>query len=155
MRRITLPRWITIIAVLGGLAIDCFAVSVIVRDPSSDGAWAAVVLGLSIVVWGVAFAYLDDGPDTDEPNTDEPNTEEPGTTAVGSVPRMHRDRAHRLLSTALTVMVFTAIYAGTRWQLVPVGWALGGAVIATGLPMLNRALDRRIARNEQAEGAAD
>ncbi|TDW72098.1 hypothetical protein EDF51_104163 [Curtobacterium sp. PhB25] len=145
MPRITLPGWITIIAVLGGLAIDCFAVSVIVRDPSSDGAWAAVVLGLSIVLWGVAFAYLDDGPDTDEP----------GTTAVGSVPRMHRDRAHRLLSTALTVMVFTAIYAGTRWQQVPVGWALGGAVIATGLPMLNRALDRRIARNEQAEGAAD
>jgi 4-hydroxybenzoate polyprenyltransferase len=143
--RITLPRWITIIAVLGGLAIGCFAASVVVRDPSSDGAWVAVVLGLSIVVWGVAFAYLDDGPDTDEPDT----------TAVDSVPRVHRDRVHRLLRTALTVTVFTAIYAITRWHQVPVGWALGGAVIATGLPVLNRALDRRIARDELGEGAAD
>lgn len=145
MRRITLPRWITVIALLCGLVIDCFAASVIIRDPSSDGAWVAVVLGLSVIVWGVAFAYLDEGPETDQPDT----------AKVESVPRVHLDRVHRLMSTALTVMVFTAIYAGARWYQVPVGWALGGAVIATGLPMLNRALDRRIARNEQAEGTAD
>ncbi|WP_123681820.1 hypothetical protein [Curtobacterium sp. PhB115] len=142
MRRITLSRWITLVAVLGGIAIDCIAVSVIVRDPSSDGAWAAVLLGVSFVVWGIAFAHLADRPDTEDEDED-----------AGKPVRV--DRVDRLIASALTVMVFTAAYAIARWHQVPVWWAFGGAVIALGLPMVNRALDRRIARDEQAEGTAD
>ena len=144
VRRITLSRWITLVAVLGGIAIDCIAVSVIAREPSSDGAWAAVLLGVSIVVWGVAFAHLADDADTEDEDEDE-DARKP----------VRVDRVDRLFKLALTVMVFTAVYAISRWHEVSVAWAFAFAVIAVGLPVLNRALDRRIARDEQAEGTAD
>ncbi|NQW91889.1 hypothetical protein HQQ88_16475 [Curtobacterium sp. VKM Ac-2861] len=138
MRRITLSQWLAIVAVLGGLVIEFFAVPAVVRDPAHDAAWAGAVLGVALPVFGVAVsAFRDDPSDVDDDFR----------------PPMRLDR---LAEGALAVTAFTAAWAVTRLHHKPLDSALYSAVIASALPLASRALDRLARRRgEQADGADD
>jgi hypothetical protein len=71
VRRITLSQWLAIVAVLGGLVIEFFAVPAVVRDLQNDAAWAGVLLGVAFPVFGVAVsAFRDDPGDRDDDDED-------------------------------------------------------------------------------------
>lgn len=144
MRRITLSQWLAIVAVLGGLVIEFFAVPAVVRDLQNDAAWAGVLLGVAFPVFGVAVsAFRDDPGDHDDDDDD-----------FRPPPRL--DRSGRLAEGALAVIAFTAAWAVTRQQHKPLDSALYSAVIASALPLASRALDRLARRRgEQADGADD
>lgn len=141
MRRITLAQWLAIVAVLGGLVIEFFAVPAVVRDPANDAAWAGAVLGVALPVFGVAVsAFRDDPSDVDDDFR----------------PPMRLDRLGRVAEGALAVTAFTAAWAVTRLHHKPLDSALYSAVIASALPLASRALDRLARRRgEQADGADD
>ncbi|ROS47160.1 hypothetical protein EDF31_107131 [Curtobacterium sp. PhB142] len=141
MRRITLSQWLAIVAVLGGLVIEFFAVPAVVRDPANDAAWAGAVLGVAFPVFGVAVsAFRDDPSDVDDDFR----------------PPMRLDRLGRVAEGALAVTAFTAAWAVTRLHHKPLDSALYSAVIASALPLASRALDRLARRRgEQADGADD
>lgn len=141
MRRIPLSRWLAIVAVLGGLVIEFFAVPAVVRDPANDAAWAGVVLGVALPVFGVAVsAFRDDPSDVDDDFR----------------PPMRLDRLGRVAEGALAVTAFTAAWAVTRLHQKPLDSALYSAVVASALPLASRALDRLARRRgEQADGADD
>ncbi|TCL78560.1 MULTISPECIES: hypothetical protein [unclassified Curtobacterium] len=141
MRRITLSQWLAIVAVLGGLVIEFFAVPAVVRDPAHDAAWAGAVLGVALPVFGVAVsAFRDDPSDVDDDFR----------------PPMRLDRLGRVAEGALAVTAFTAAWAVTRLHHKPLDSALYSAVIASALPLASRALDRLARRRgEQADGADD
>lgn len=140
MRRITLSQWLAIVAVLGGLVIEFFAVPAVVRDLQNDAAWAGVLLGVAFPVFGIAVsAFRDDPGDRDDDDFRPP-------------PRL--DRSGRVAEGALAVTAFTAAWAVTRLHHKPLDSALYSAVIASALPLASRALDRRARRRgEQADGA--
>ncbi|MBF4602921.1 hypothetical protein EDF42_3619 [Curtobacterium sp. PhB172] len=141
MRRITLSQWLAIVAVLGGLVIEFFAVPAVVRDPANDAAWAGAVLGVALPVFGVAVsAFRDDPSDVDDDFR----------------PPMRLDRLGRVAEGALAVTAFTAAWAVTRLHHKPLDSALYSAVVASALPLASRALDRLARRRgEQAEGSDD
>ena len=141
MRRITLSQWLAIVAVLGGLVIEFFAVPADVRDPANDAAWAGAVLGVAFPVFGVAVsAFRDDPSDVDDDFR----------------PPMRLDRLGRVAEGALAVTAFTAAWAVTRLHHKPLDSALYSAVVASALPLASRALDRLARRRgEQAEGSDD
>lgn len=139
MRRITLSQWLAIVAVLGGLVIEFFAVPAVVRDPANDAAWAGAVLGVALPVFGVAVsAFRDDPSDVDDDFR----------------PPMRLDGLGRVAEGALAVTAFTAAWAVTRLHHKPLDSALYSAVVASALPLASRALDRLARRRgEQADGA--
>jgi hypothetical protein len=143
VRRITLSQWLAIVAVLGGLVIEFFAVPAVVRDPQDDAAWAGVLLGVALPVFGVAVsAFRDDPGDRDDDDDFRPP------------PRL--DRSGRVAEGALAVTAFTAAWAVTRLHHKPLDSALYSAVIASALPLARRALDRLARRRgEQADGTDD
>lgn len=144
VRRITLSQWLAIVAVLGGLVIEFFAVPAVVRDLQNDAAWAGVLLGVAFPVFGVAVsAFRDDPGDRDDDDDD-----------FRPPPRL--DRSGRVAEGALAVIAFTAAWAVTRLHHKPLDSALYSAVIASALPLASRALDRLARRRgEQADGADD
>lgn len=141
MRSVSLARSITLAVVLAGVVIDWFAVSAAVRNPSNDASWAAVLLGVGAVAWGITFAFLrGDDPDVAEDDFRPP---------------LRLDRVDRLLGTAMTVMLFTATYAISRWHHRPVDSALVHGLTAAALPLVKRAVDRLGRRRAQSGEAED
>ncbi|WP_144712939.1 hypothetical protein [Curtobacterium pusillum] len=96
--------------------------------------------GAALVAWGVAFLALGRHPDPEsgvEPDPDRAPDD---------------DRAPRHMSVLVSVIVGTGVYAVLRsWEWTVVG-ALVVTAIASGLPVLNRSLDRVIARREHGAG---
>ncbi|WIE71444.1 hypothetical protein [Curtobacterium sp. MCJR17_020] len=142
MRRITVSQWLAIVAVLGGIVIECFAVPAVVRNLQNDAAWAGALLGVALPVFGITvWAFRDDPNDDDDDDFRPP-------------PRL--DRSGRVAEGALAVTAFTAAWAVTRLHHKPLDSALYSAVVASALPLASRALDRFARRRgEQADGAED
>jgi hypothetical protein len=118
-------------AVVAGCAIVVFAVRALLRDPSDDAAWVAVLLGVLFVAWGIAFDRIPDDDDHD------------------------RRRVTGVLS---TVMAATGAYVVIRAIGRPVDTALVGALTWPAWRLVNRFLDGVIRRREargEPDGAAD
>ncbi|SFF60919.1 hypothetical protein [Curtobacterium sp. YR515] len=130
-------------AVVAGCAIVVFAVLALLRDPSDDAAWVAVVLGGLFVAWGITFDRI---PDDDGDGDDDSDHHDQGWT-----PR----RLNAALSTGLAM---TGAYVVIRALGRPVDTALVGALAWPAWRLVNRILDgvirRRGARGE-ADGATD
>ncbi|OII23183.1 hypothetical protein [Curtobacterium sp. MCBA15_013] len=133
-------------AVVAGCAIVVFAVLALLRDPSDDAAWVAVVLGGLFVAWGITFDRLPDDDDDDDDGDGDHHSHDQGWT-----PR----RLNAALSTGLTM---TGAYVVIRALGRPVDTALVGALAWPAWRLVNRILDgvirRRGARGE-ADGATD
>jgi hypothetical protein len=129
--------------VVAGCAIVVFDVLALLRDPSDDAAWVAVVLGGLFVAWGLTFDRL---PDDDGDSDDDSDHHDQGWT-----PR----RLNAALSTGLAM---TGAYVVIRALGRPVDTALVGALAWPAWRLVNRILDgvvrRRGARGE-ADGATD
>ncbi|MFJ3034793.1 hypothetical protein ACIPC2_10290 [Curtobacterium pusillum] len=126
-------------AVVAGCAIVVFAVRALLRDPSDDAAWVAVVLGVLFVAWGIAFDRLPDDDDDDDHDEDDHD----------------RRRVTGVLSTA---MAATGAYVVIRAIGRPVDTALVGALTWPAWRLVNRFLDGVIRRREargEPDGAAD
>ncbi|WP_144751207.1 hypothetical protein [Curtobacterium pusillum] len=122
-------------AVVAGCAIVVFAVRALLRDPSDDAAWVAVLLGVLFVAWGIAFDRI---PDDDEDQDD-------------------HDR-RRVTGVLSTVMAATGAYVVIRAIGRPVDTALVGALTWPAWRLVNRFLDGVIRRREargEPDGAAD
>lgn len=146
MRRITLSQWLAIVAVLGGLVIECFAVPAVARDLQNDAAWAGVLLGVALPVFGVAVSAFRDDPGDPGDRDDDDDFRPPARL----------DRSGRVAEGALAVTAFTAAWAVTCLHHKPLDSALYSAVVASALPLASRALDRLARRRgEQADGADD
>lgn len=144
MRRITLSQWLVIVAVLGGLVIEFFAVPAVVRDLQDDAAWAGVLLGVALPVFGVTVSAFRDDPDDDDDDDDDFR------------PPQRLDRRGRVAEGALAVTAFTASWAATRLHHKPLDSALYSAVVASALPLASRALGRLARRRgTQTDGADD
>jgi len=129
-------------AVVAGCAIVVFAVRALLRDPSDDAAWVAVVLGALFVAWGIAFDRLpDDAHDHDDDRDDRDDHD--------------RRRVTGVLSTALAA---TGAYVVIRAIGGSVDTALVGALVWPVWRLVNRFLDGVIRRREargEPDGAAD
>ncbi|WP_156794850.1 hypothetical protein [Curtobacterium sp. BH-2-1-1] len=136
-------------AVVAGCAIVVFAVLALLRDPSDDAAWVAVVLGGLFVAWGITFDRLPD--DDDDGDGDGDLHHHDHSHGQGWTPR----RLNAALSTGL---VMTGAYVVIRALGRPVDTALVGALAWPAWRLVNRLLDgvirRRGARGE-ADGATD
>lgn len=142
MRRITLSQWLAIVAVLGGLVIEFFAVPAVVRDLQDDAGWAGVLLGVALPVFGVTVSAFRDDPDDDDDDDFRPP--------------QRLDRRGRVAEGALAVTAFTASWAATRLHHKPLDSALYSAVVASALPLASRALGRLARRRgTQTDGADD
>lgn len=126
-----------------------FAVLALLRDPSDDAAWVAVVLGGLFVAWGITFDRLpdDDGDgDGDGDGVDDSDHHDQGWT-----PR-------RLNTTLSTGLAMTGAYVVIRALGRPVDTALVGALAWPAWRLVTRILDGVIrwrgARGE-ADGATD
>jgi hypothetical protein len=122
--------------VLGGAVLVVVSIRAVLAHPGDDAAWVRIVLGAALVAWGVAFVALGRHPDPEpEPDADSDD-----------------DRGGRHMSVLVSVIVATGAYAVLRsWEWAPVG-ALVGTAVVTALPLLNRYLDRVIARRERGTG---
>jgi 4-hydroxybenzoate polyprenyltransferase len=130
---------LTAVPVLGGAAVAVLSIRAVLAHPGDDAAWVRIVLGAALVAWGVAFVALGRHPDREpEPDADSDD-----------------DRGPRHMSVLASVVVATGAYAVLRsWEWGVLG-ALVGTAIATALPLLNRYLDRVIARREAEPGTQD
>jgi len=135
--------------VVAGCAIVVFAVRALLRDPSDDAAWVAVVLGVLFVAWGIAFDRLpdddaDDDADDDgdhDDDHDQANHDRRGVTGV-----------------LTTAMAATGAYVVIRAIGRPVDTALVGALTWPAWRLVNRFLDGVIRRREargEPDGATD
>lgn len=138
---------------VAGCAIVVFAVLALLRDPSDDAAWVAVVLGGLFVAWGITFDRLPDDDDDGAGDGDHQNHGhgQDQHRAPGWTPR----RLNAALSTGLAM---TGAYVVIRALGRPVDTALVGALAWPAWRLVTRILDgvvrRRGARGE-ADGATD
>lgn len=132
-------------AVVAGCAIVVFAVRALLRDPSDDAAWVAVLLGVLFVAWGIAFHRI---PDDDDQHHDDDQDD-------------HDQDVHdrrRVTGVLSTVMAATGAYVVIRAIGRPVDTALVGALTWPAWRLVNRFLDGVIRRREargEPDGAAD
>lgn len=129
-------------AVVAGCAIVVFAVRALLRDPSDDTAWVAVVLGVLFVAWGIAFDRLPDDDDDDHDDDHDHDHDHDNHD---------RRRVTGVLSTA---MAATGAYVVIRAIGRPVDSALVGALTWPAWRLVNRFLDGVIRRRE-ARGEPD
>lgn len=136
---------------VAGFAIVVFAVRALLRDPSDDAAWVAVVLGVLFVAWGIAFDRLpDDDDDGDEHDADHDDDDDHDD-------HDHHDR-RRATGVLSTAMAATGAYVVIRAIGRPVDTALVGALAWPAWRLVNRFLDGIIRRREargEPDGAAD
>jgi hypothetical protein len=131
--------------VVAGCAIVVFAVRALLRDPSDDAAWVAVLLGVLFVAWGIAFDRI---PDDDDQHHDDDQDD-------------HDQDVHdrrRVTGVLSTVMAATGAYVVIRAIGRPVDTALVGALTWPAWRLVNRFLDGVIQRREargEPDGAAD
>jgi hypothetical protein len=138
--------------VVAGCAIVVFAVLALLRDPSDDAAWVAVVLGGLFIAWGITFDRLPDDDDGDgDGDHHEHDHDHDHSHGQGWTPR-------RLNTTLSTGLAMTGAYVVIRALGRPVDTALVGALAWPAWRLVNRFLDgvvrRRGARGE-ADGATD
>ncbi len=135
---------------VAGCAIVVFAVLALLRDPSDDAAWVAVVLGGLFIAWGITFDRLPDDDDGDG-DGDHHEHDHDHSHGQGWTPR-------RLNTTLSTGLAMTGAYVVIRALGRPVDTALVGALAWPAWRLVNRILDgvirRRGARGE-ADGATD
>lgn len=121
---------LTAIPLLGGVVVAVLAVQVVSERPTDDTAWARILLGIALVGWAVAFFAV--GRRSDTADDTEPTV-----------------RALRPTTVLLQASIVTGGYAILRSWGLPVLAAAVGVVIVMALPVLNRWLDRVIARRER------
>ena len=127
-----------LIVVLGGVVIGGFAGLAIGRGQGSDVAWVSLLLAALLVVWSLAFLRLDGEGDGDGAGDDA----EPDERSL---------RTTRALSLAIAGV---GAYVVIRLLGRPIDTALVGALGFPIWSIVNRALDRRIARREADGGGA-
>ncbi|TDN43664.1 hypothetical protein EDF64_10792 [Curtobacterium flaccumfaciens] len=133
---------------VAGCAIVVFAVRALLRDPSDDAAWVAVVLGVLFVAWGIAFDRLPDDDDDDDHDHDHHDDDH-------DQDNHDRRRVTGVLSTA---MAATGAYVVIRAIGRPVDSALVGALTWPAWRLVNRFVDGVVRRREargEADGATD
>jgi len=156
LRRVSAPRSrsslvLLLTAVVAGCAIVVFAVRALLRDPSDDAAWVAVVLGVLFVAWGIAFDRL---PDSDEHDHDADHDD-------ADHDHDHDEDDHdrrRVTGVLSTAMAAAGGYVVIRAIGRPVDTALVGALAWPAWRLVNRWLDGVIRRREacgEPDGAAD
>ena len=129
-----------LIGVLGGVVIGGFAGLAIGRGQGSDVAWVSLLLAALLVVWSLAFLRLDG------------EGEGEGDGAGGDAEPDERSlRTTRALSLAIAGV---GAYVAIRLLGRPIDTALVGALGFPIWSIVNRALDRRIARREADGGGA-
>lgn len=119
-----------------GLAVIVIALVALVRDVRDDAAWAAVLLGLGVGVWGLWFRRLGTDDAADEATLNRSATGRIGTVAIVGV-----------------------IAGGAYWLLRgALDRTVAEAVVVTGITlalwMVNRVVDAQI-RRRRAAGEAD
>jgi hypothetical protein len=132
--------------VVAGCAIVVFAVRALLRDPSDDAAWVAVLLGVLFVAWGIAFDRIPDDDDDQHHDDDQDDHDQD----------VHDRR--RVTGVLSTVMAATGAYVVIRAIGRPVDTALVGALTWPAWRLVNRFLDGVIRRREargEPDGAAD
>ena len=123
-----------LIGVLGGVVIGGFAGLAIGRGQGRDVAWVSLLLAALLVVWSLAFLRL----------------EGEGDGAGGDAEPDERSlRTTRALSLAIAGV---GAYVAIRLLGRPIDTALVGALGFPIWSIVNRALDRRIARREADGG---
>ena len=125
-----------LIVVLGGVVIGGFAGLAIGRGQGSDVAWVSLLLAALLVVWSLAFLRLDGEGDGDGDDA------EPDERSL---------RTTRALSLAVAGV---GAYVAIRLLGRPIDTAFVGALGFPIWSIVNRALDRRIARREADGGGA-
>ncbi|MCA5922616.1 hypothetical protein [Curtobacterium oceanosedimentum] len=158
---------ITLIAVIGGIAIIVLSVRDLVQRPTDDVVWVRLLAGAAIIGWGVAFSTLgrydanaDDDDAADSRGADDAADSRGADDAADS---RGADDAVALGSTpvrpvqrATTVFMWIALGAWAYEVLRSwFGWTVWGSalglVVVCGLPVLNQFLDRVIARREAGD----
>ncbi|MBO9039912.1 MULTISPECIES: hypothetical protein [Curtobacterium] len=140
---------ITLIAVIGGIAIIVLSVRDLVQRPTDDVVWVRLLAGAAIIGWGVAFSMLGryDANADDDDAADSRGADD--AVALGSTPV-------RPVQRAATAFMWTAI-AAWAYEILRswFGWTVWGSalglVVVCGLPVLNQFLDRVIARREAGD----
>ncbi|PZF28185.1 hypothetical protein [Curtobacterium sp. MCPF17_051] len=145
---------ITLIAVLGGIAIIVLSVRDLGQRPTDDVVWVRLLAGAAIIGWGVAFGMLgrDDADADGAAAADAADVDADRTDAVlasTSVSPVQR---------ATTVFMWTALGAWAYEVLRSwFGWTVWesalGLVVVCGLPVLNQFLDRVIAGREAGDAS--
>lgn len=158
--RSRLSAAITLLFLVGGAVVVVLAVVAVARDVRDDAAWAAVVLGVALVGWGVWFHRL--GVDVAEesgPRATEPGTPATPATLAGAPGDAAAEQSHPAATAdpVGTAAVAGVIAAGGYWLVrgpLDRGVAESAVVaaIAFGLWLLNRSLDARIRRRRAGGG---
>lgn len=119
-----------------GLAVIVIALVALVRDVRDDAAWAAVLLGLGVGVWGLWFRRL-------------------GTDDAADEATLNRSATGRIGTVAIVVVIAGGAYWLLRGAL---DRTVAEAVVVTGITlalwMVNRVVDAQI-RRRRAAGEAD
>ncbi len=119
-----------------GLAVIVLALVALVRDVRDDAAWAAVLLGLGVGVWGLWFRRL-------------------GTDDAADEATLNRSATGRIGTVAIVVVIAGGAYWLLRGAL---DRTVAEAVVVTGITlalwMVNRVVDAQI-RRRRAAGEAD
>lgn len=142
---------ITLIAVIGGIAIIVLSVRDLVQRPTDDVVWVRLLAGAAIIGWGVAFSMLGrydaNADDDDDDAADSRGADD--AVALGSTPvRPVQRAATAFMWTAIAAWAYEVLRSWFGWTVW--GSALG-LVVVCGLPVLNQFLDRVIARREAGD----
>ena len=141
-----------LIVVLGGVVIGGFAGLAIGRGQGSDVAWVSLLLAALLVVWSLAFLRLDDEGDGDG---DSEGDDDDGAEGDGAGDDAEPDERSLRTTRALTLAIAgVGAYVVIRLLGRPIDTALVGALGFPIWSIVNRALDRRIARREADGGGA-
>ncbi|WJY01790.1 hypothetical protein [Curtobacterium sp. 458] len=129
-----LARAVTASFVVGGVVVAALAFVAVVQDPTSDPAWVAILLGVLLVVWGVAFARMsaDDSPDDDQTENTAPST--------GPLTR------------ASEAIALLGVYVVMRMLHRPLDSALVGVGGVLALRLVQLTVDRIVRRREARNG---